>query len=276
MVDNSRPDDLPEFDNPPINELVLGVQFAPQPGYSQIHAGDVWRLFKDKYPLVQEYPALQPVFETFGQPTMQQSFNFELHAGGNHDRFWFMTQDGSELLQFQQDRFLHNWREVPGLGNPYPRFEVVFEKFRRELLALADYFKGIAPPEARRAFTCNQAEISYVNHIHLSKGASASDVRQWLNIADFQESPADDFAIVWRRVLKNESGKPYARFFGDVKTGLTQSGESMIVVSRTVRGIPSVASIGNVAEFLRQGREIIVREFAKMTTESAHKEWGRR
>ena len=105
-----RPDDLPDFGKPPLNEVVLGVQFAPPSGYSQIRAGQVWELFKGKYPHTEEYMPLPPVFETFGPRVVAQANQLEFIDGPMHDRYWFLNDAHDELIQFQQDRLLHNWR----------------------------------------------------------------------------------------------------------------------------------------------------------------------
>ena len=87
----TRPSHLPDYRKPPLNEFVLGVQFATPPGYQQIYAGEVWKLFSEKYPVVQEQPPLPPTFETFGihQGNM---VNFGFVSGATHDRFWFLTK----------------------------------------------------------------------------------------------------------------------------------------------------------------------------------------
>src|SRR4051794_5656712 len=111
-----RPTHLPDFRKPPLNEVVLGIQFNPVPGYSQIYAGEVWGLFRARFPQVQEMPALPPNFETFGIPQGPQ-IGFNVLAGASHDRFWFLSPAGEQLIQFQMDRLLHNWRKVETLEN---------------------------------------------------------------------------------------------------------------------------------------------------------------
>lgn len=41
-VGMNRPKNLLEYDNPPVNEVVLGVQFSTPDGYQQIYSGEVW------------------------------------------------------------------------------------------------------------------------------------------------------------------------------------------------------------------------------------------
>jgi hypothetical protein len=47
-------------------------------------------------------------------------------------RFWFVNEVGTELLQFQLDRFVHNWRKT-GEGIEYPRYERIRKKAPRDL-----------------------------------------------------------------------------------------------------------------------------------------------
>jgi hypothetical protein len=79
------------------------------------------------------------------------------------NRYWFLTPDKTELIQFQQDRFIHNWRKVINKNNEYPRFEAVIEKFSDEARSLDSYFldKGWGP------ITPTQCEVTYVNQMSL-------------------------------------------------------------------------------------------------------------
>ncbi len=104
----SRPDNLPDYSNPPLSEVVLGVQFQQPIGYQQIYAHKVWQLYSDNYPSVQEMSPLQPSFETFGVSSYTIMPPFGFVSGAMHNRFWFVNQDSDELIQFQNDRLLHN------------------------------------------------------------------------------------------------------------------------------------------------------------------------
>ena len=57
MVD--RPADLPDYEHPPLVEVVLSVQFAELQGYRTVHAGLLWEdKFRKAYPIVAEQPPL--------------------------------------------------------------------------------------------------------------------------------------------------------------------------------------------------------------------------
>ena len=69
---------LADFKAPPLNEVVMGIQFQPVPGYQQIRALEVWQLFREQFPVVQEQLPLNPQFETFGLPSPAQMLQFPL------------------------------------------------------------------------------------------------------------------------------------------------------------------------------------------------------
>lgn len=266
-----RPEDLPDFTNPPLNEVVFGVQFNPAQGYTQIRAGEVWSLFKGNFPLVEEQAPLHPQFETFGLPT-PNLVNFEMVTGGQHDRFWFLSKDKHELIQFQEDRLLHNWRQVEGQSRkPYPRFESILEKFEKELAKLQSYFDTLATQKL--IFT--QAEITYINHIELDEHGPGSNHSAWLNFLNWSKDvDPDDMGFVMRRALYSNDA-PFARLIIDAKTGFTLKKKKIIVLTITVRGNPPSGTLADVVEFLKLGREVIVHEFAALTTEYAHSIWNR-
>ncbi|CZT36111.1 TIGR04255 family protein [Rhizobium sp. 9140] len=267
-----RSRDLPEFDNPPLNEMIVGVQFNPAETYSQIRAGEVWSLFKKRYPLHEEHPPLLPQFETFGLPAPPQ-FGFNMVNGGQHDRFWFLTPDRRELIQFQEDRLLHNWRQVDGAPTvKYPRFENILDKFSEEATELSRYFSSIGS----RPITFNQAEITYTNHIVLNNSDIGSTHVDYLNVLNLERVvDPDDIVFIMRRVLSNGEN-PFARLIVEAKTAVhNQTFQRMVVLSLTVRGNPPDGSLEDVLWFLKLGHEVIVEEFTAITTDYAHEVWGR-
>ena len=259
----SRPDNLPDYQNPPLNEVVLGVQFAPAQGYQQIRAGEVWELYRANFPFVEEQPPLPPAFETFGLPFQGNPLNFGFITGAKHDRFWFLSQNRDEVIQFQQDRLLHNWRKVANANNSYPRFEKIIASFEAELRCLEKYFDGLSTQNIK----CNQAEIAYTNHIQLDREGAPSKAGDWLRFLNFGEVEPDDITMVARRTLRGSAGAPYGRIICEVNTALNPQGRRMLVLALTVRGAPSESSISSALEFLTRGRDVIIEEFTSITTD---------
>lgn len=266
-----RPEHLPDFKAPPLNEVVIGVQFSMPQGYQQIRAGEVWNLFRQNYPLVQELRALPPTFETFGLPYQHSQMpQISFETGGTHDRFWFLRQDGAELIQFQQDRLLHNWRKVGDGTNDYPRFESMMSEFKAELVQLQNYMAALAPQE----LLINQCEISYINHIKFNRD-ECKGFSDWLRFVNFTEGRPDDFNIAFREVIRGDDEKPLGRFSAEAALGFLPDGQEIIMLSLTVKGAPLSTDIDSGLKFLTLGRDVIVQRFAELTTDQAHKKWER-
>ncbi|OWY28489.1 TIGR04255 family protein [Herbaspirillum robiniae] len=267
----ARPDGLPDFLNPPLNEVVMGVQFSRPKGYQQIYAGQVWQLFKDQYPVVQEQPALPPAFETFG--LQQQIFppppGFGFFSGAMHDRFWFLTSKGEELLQFQEDKLLHNWRKIGDETNEYPRFESVIDRFGDELGKLQEFMTTLSGQQ----LLINQCEVSYINHIVFTEALPTP--QHWLNFVNFQSISPNDVSMVLRETILDDEQRPQARLTYEISIG-QKSGQQMMNLGITFRGIPKTPNLPDVLAFLNAGRLRIVTRFAEITTTAAHEYWGKK
>jgi len=266
--DAVRPSHLPDFRKPPLNEVVLGVQFSPPEAYQQIFAGEVWNLYRNDFPKVQEQPPLPPSFETFGLPTKSRPFDFV--TGATHDRFWFLRPDGEELIQFQQDRLLHNWRKVGDESNPYPRFEVMVNSFHRELEQLERYMQGLSP----QALAINQCEVSYINHI-APLNDQALLASEWLRFISFFGKEPDDFTMAFREAIYDAENRPIGRLICEASVAIKSNRQRVIQLTLTVRGAPQQNTIASGLEFLKNGRDLIVSRFAQLTTDEAHKNWER-
>ena len=267
-----RTEHLPDFDRPPLNEVVFGVQFAPAKGYSQVRAWEVWQLYRQDYPLVQEREALVPTFETFGPPSaglMMGGLNFV--TGALHDRFWFLRQTEDELLQFQQDRLLHNWRRVGDRSIEYPRYEKMAERFSTELERLEKYFSGLST----QSLNINQCEISYINHIEGEIGAPPRPI-EWLRFASFEGQEPENISVAFRDVIRSNDHRPIGRFICECASGISPLGKPILVLTLTVRGTPSSGGRESALDFIHHGRDLIVQKFAELTTAAAHVVWGRR
>jgi hypothetical protein len=81
--------------------------------------------------------------------------------------------------------------------------------------------------------------------------------------------------VAFREVITDDAGKPQGRLMCESQIGIKPNGPRLIVMTLTARGAPKLPTIEPAFEFLAEGREIIVTRFAKLTTEEAHKRWGR-
>jgi uncharacterized protein (TIGR04255 family) len=247
------------------------VQFAPPKNYQQIYAGQVWDLFRSDYSDVQEHPPISPNFETFGIPHQRLfSPQIQFATGANHDRFWFLRPGGDELIQFQQDRLLHNWRKVGGLDNPYPRFESMIARFSDEVTKLENFVSGLVPQKLQ----INQCEISYINQIDF-ESPQGSKVSNWIKFLNFDGPNPGDLSISFREVIRDSLGNPVSRLTCEIASATAPTGDGALLLTLTVRGAPRSTGIQSALEFIASGREVIVQRFAELTSDEAHKKWGR-
>jgi uncharacterized protein (TIGR04255 family) len=252
--------------------MVVGVQFAPAKGYSQVRAWEVWQLFRQDFPVVEERDALLPAFETFGSASSGEIFGgLNFVTGPLHNRFWFLKQSGDELIQFQQDRLLHNWRKVGDHSNEYPRFEKLAERFANELKQLEGYISGLSS----QVLNINQCEISYINNIFSENDAPPRPI-DWLRYASFDGQEPENFTVAFREIIKGEDHRPVGRFTCECASGISPLGKPMLVLALTVRGAPSDGSLDAALKFIQLGRDLIVQKFAELTTTKAHAAWRRR
>ncbi len=267
-----RPADLPEFTRPPLVEVVVSVQFESLKGYQQVWARPIWELFKDRFGTVQEQLPLPPTFETFGAP-VPPVINFDFIQKPIQTRLWFLNHDQTELLQFQSDRFIHNWRKLPGLNNQYPRFETIIEEFDANIIRLDEFlvansFGRILP---------NQCELSYINFIPADKTLdSLAQPDQIFELFQLNErTRPTDFSCDFRYDVHDANGNPYARQLVRIVPSQGPDGQSGIALHIIARGAPADSTCKAAIDLLIRFRELIVWKFVEITTPGAQSLWGK-
>src|SRR5271166_4589281 len=155
---------LPEYEKPPVVEVAISLQFAPLERMRTSHAGILWGGLRREFPRIEEYPPLDPVFESFATPAPQTTLRSEsFGAQAPPLRVWFMNDAKDQLIQLQRDRLVVNWRQ--GAGS-YPRFHQIIRHFHTAL----SEFRRLVKTEALGEITPNQCEITYVNHMPAGLG----------------------------------------------------------------------------------------------------------
>jgi len=253
---------------------VLGVQFTTPAGYREVFAREVWALYETEFPQIQEQSALEPRFEVFGGQSSDPSVQvrFGVVKGPIRNRYWFLTRDEGELIQFQHDRFIHNWRKK-GDKDEYPRFEPIVAKYGGELDSLERYFHSknwgsLAP---------NQCELTYVNHIPLLDAQGSALPRSFyfrkLDVSLIGDS--SEFSASLRQIMLDGENNPIGRLYVDAVTRSDANGKPIIALNLTARGAPAAPNCAAAVAFLQEARLRIVRTFAAITSDAAHVKWGR-
>jgi uncharacterized protein (TIGR04255 family) len=277
MLSHGTP--LPEFSNPPLIEVALSLQFDSIPGLTTAGLGLLWNEFRATFPKVEEQLALDPEFEKFDPPLLAgPSVRFQQLGAPPVPRLWFLNEDGTELVQVQQTRFVNNWRRGEG-GASYPRYEYIKEAFRTRL----QVFRRFLEREKLSEVSPNQCEVTYVNHIVL-----ASDQGDYGRLDDvltvwkseyndsFLHRP-EDVSVRMRYTISDVGGKRIGRLHVKSDPAVRRSDQRpIILLSLTARGDPLGEGLAGVDGFFDLGHEWVVRAFASLTTQRMHELWGRK
>ena len=272
MNENGNLNSLPEYENPPLVEVVCGVTFknlniiAP-------HLGLLWQQYQPDFPRVEEVPNLPTPIEIFEGQTLQGEI--ELTRMPQLPRELFISEDENTVIQIQRDRFAHNWRKQR-FENPYPRYDNVFDSFQKRF-SIFENFIGNADMQISPV----QYELTYVNHIPQGDfWEKVSDIGNIFNRINFSFSGdlilKEPETVNWRIsfVLPKQSGRLYAT----IRTGATRTSDNknIIVFDLTVRGIGEDKSLSNMKQWFDIAREWIVKGFTDLTSAEAQKQLWRR
>jgi len=273
---------LPDFANPPVQEVAIAVSFDSLALFRNAHFGLFWSRIRDKYPCFEEHEPIKSAYENLeairpGGPDSSFRLDITLRKDPPVPRVWFLNESGNVLVQVQQNRFIHNWRRMD-LEEPYPRYKVVFERFCQDI----SEFEKFIVSEGLGSVSINHCEVTYVNVI------PSSDVwerhGQWdrmLTIlrheySDNWLSEPEGFNLGIAYLIPDDLGNPLGRLH--VKAEPINNAETGIPGCRlvlTARGLPEGDGLKGALKFIERGHEWIVRSFASLTTEQMHEEWGR-
>ncbi len=265
--------ELPEYESPPVTEVVCGVLFEPIQALLAPHLGLLWEKFKPEYATCQEVHPLAPTIEHFEGPP---SLELEITDAPPLSRIWFIHTDGNGIVQVQRDRFLHNWKKVHP-DDAYPRYHSVIQMFRDRL----DCFETFLQENKLGEVVPRQYEMTYVNHIPLNEGRETlRDVGKVF--PDFAWRVKEDRflsvpgSINWRTSfpLPNREGRLHATLRSATRNS---DGQPIFLFELTARGMNKDSSPEGMWRWFDLAREWIVRGFTDLTGHDVQQHrWGRR
>jgi uncharacterized protein (TIGR04255 family) len=265
-----------EFKTPPINELVLDIQFQPLKWLDTTALGDVReKLFKEAYPKYQEHPPLND--------------DIELNDGGRIFEFavspqlppirrqWYISADEERLFQFQQKRLIHNWRKKNLSDNNYPRFSLVFDEFKKYLLSLNNH----SISNYREELVITQWEVTKFNLIPLHRATWKSDLSwifTFLNNVSLEgniETESVDFGM--KSFMKSDDGTRIASLYTTLNMMDLDPERRAAILKISAKGPPRIdeSTCAPCLGFMEDINKTIDKTFIALTTEKARKElWG--
>ncbi len=276
---NDKVDNLPSFKKPPLSEVVLSVQFEPLHKMQSAQIGVLWStVFRSKYPHTEQHPKINETIERFGEPEhpAKELIKLDLSGGPDTPRCWFISEDGTELIQIQQDRLLHNWRKTRD-EDGYPRYEAVRAEFSQDLQSLYSFVEK----ENIGAISPNQCEVTYINHIVTNEGWQDHSELSKI-VPSWNPTYSDDFLsepentkIATQYIFNTPNdNEPWGRLYINVQPAFyKKDNQPVYTMTLTARGHPLTPDIDGVLQFLNSGRENIVRAFTSITSSGMHKVW---
>ncbi len=265
---------LPDYDDPPVVETVLGVQFAPLQGWGVPHFGLFWNEIKAEYPDFQVQPPLpSDVGVSVGLDMGPTTGPRVQVTAGVPVRCWFFDASRARLIQLQSDRFMHNWiKAVP--SQRYMHYEDVRPIFHREwkrFIAFLDRERIARPGMV-------QCEVTYVNHIDQEKGWSSfgdlpSVIAPWAGNGSTGFLPPPDAVLLSARYPISEQ----ASLTVVVEPAIRNLDSKAIIQLRlTATALAKSNDVEEICRWLDLGRSWVVNGFTDFTSPHMHEVWRRR
>jgi len=267
-MDEADSNQLPEFSNPPVVEVALGVQFRPVYGLRPIELAILREKWRSKYPVIQELPPLPPAIEDSG---MGQSVQFFV-GPALQSRLWFLTEEQEWLIQLQHDRLTVNWRQTDS-SQSYPRYSAVKREFRERWRDLSEFLedKGLG------SLSVSQVEVNYINAVdpeEVGLGSLEKAVRYWNPLPDFHLGQPEQARFALVHPVDNV-GRPPVRLYVSGEPGQRPNRQETLFLTLTLRGAPAEDTLDSALLFMDAAHSHIVRSFAEMTPEAMQIKWGR-
>ena len=261
---------LPKFDDPPVIETVLAVQFDPLPKFKNAHLGLFLATLGKEWLNVSDAPPLPAQFERFEPVISWEAVGIQLEVTQEIAlRIQARNTPKNRMIQLQNGRLLFNW--LGESGENYPSYDSVKPEFEQAL----SWLKSCIATYELGDFCPNQWEVTYLNH--LPKGTVWND--DWA--APFKlliaspgnpaDTKAESFGGEWHYEISPQRGRLHVH----LKTAWRKKPtlEQILLLTLTARG--PAADDASVLGGLDLGHETIVKAFADLTSHPAQKLWRR-
>jgi uncharacterized protein (TIGR04255 family) len=234
---------------------------------------------QEAFPRYEEQPSRPPMGEVFLPLGEAPQFRVELLPAPSTPRYWFLSADGTRLIQLQHDLIAFNWRRTPEGGGEYPRYPTL----RESLVQVLDELVAVLEQGGGRGIAVNWCEVTYINHIRPGPGEGerlrVERVLSWV-----QGRPSggtgflpslEDAQLRWRYQIPNGE-VPRGRLAVFFDSAVSRpDGVPMWAMTLTSRLRASGRGASDALEALDLGREWVVRAFAELTSEEMHERWER-
>jgi uncharacterized protein (TIGR04255 family) len=252
------------FDRPPVFEVVFGVQFAGQLSFRSFDGPQIHDVFKSSYPNVAE----QTPIARINRALIVSPFSA---SEGPRARWWFTSEDGHNLIQVQDDKFLKNWRALSVPTNAeYPGYENLKRTFLGDLKAFLEHAKS-------SGFGDNPIEAIQLNYINLIPFTEDQTERVFLkDYLTFFSLPENHringMELTWMHDAAPAEDGTLETFYNTVVTLGEMSGAGRGINLR-IEG--TTWKVDDLESSFDRLHENIHDYFVKLTTDKLHRKWER-
>jgi uncharacterized protein (TIGR04255 family) len=160
-MNKDKSQNLPDYKNPPVSEVVCGISFETIEKFRGQHLGLFWQKVRNEFPLCEHAPRLE--------------FNpQQLDLSNYLPRMWFINEEQNMLIQLQDNKFFLNWRRMQQ-EEAYPRYNRIIKAFKANL----GIFQKFLEEEKLGLVNLKKCELTYINHIPKTEG--------WDSLGDINE-----------------------------------------------------------------------------------------
>ncbi|NEC47528.1 TIGR04255 family protein [Actinospica acidiphila] len=259
---------LPDFALPPVVEVACGVRFRKIPELSGIRLAPLYEMWKSDLPTLEEQPTLPSTEATLGPriridlPSLRET------------RYWFLSEDGKDLVQLQPDRLIVNWRGR-GDGADYPRFGHILQSLSQRAGQLSDFIEG----SFRAKLEFLHVELSYINTLHVN-GPDPWDLQDifhtWPDFARHHLGRPANSQIAFDFPITSATTGSDFFLRVSIEPGVVGNATPGTFLTMTAQGKPAQTSLDGAMDSIKEAHDHLVRSFEEITTESAHERWGKR
>lgn len=260
----------PDFADPPVVEMALGVEFQPLLAIRGITLGPLRERWRDAYPRIEEQPPLAPGIEGAAPPGIGLALGFGPVPAARH---WFLNDAGTDLVQVQNDRLIVNWRAVDD-SETYPRYGHMRELFASRLAEFTAFLEA----ENLGALAIIQAEANYINAVPVEvghQGALGRLLRAWTGTASHHLGEPEQARIALAFAIP-QVGHPPVRMHVAAEPAQRPDGSPALFLTLTARGAPAGPSREDALQFLDHVHDHLTQSFMELTPATMHTTWGLR
>ena len=263
----------PDYSNPPIVEMILGVQFSPLTKLTAGHFGIFWRDFGEDWIEPADAPLIDDQFELFDPAKWSTpgGLHLRLEPVRLPGRFTLGHKGGDRLVQLQATRFHLNWRKREQF---YPSYKRLISEFE----GMFSRFTGRAEKLGLGPVAVNQWELTYIDAFHQEE--------YWTTPADWADIlpglfgplfPTEGAGVAlerrtaeWSYEIQPRRGRLHVAA-GPGRVGGEE--RDALLLQMTARGPVGKGGVETLRAGLDLGHDIAFETFLRVTSEVAKKKW---